>query len=143
VRRCRGPRGARTGEFTEKQFDIIDAVGKVAAECNTDSPAVVLAWLKAQSGVRSTIIGARTLEQLDANLKALDLILTPELIASLDNMSRPVLNFPADFLTHSPSYSYAGATVNGVPSQLTFLVPKTTVPGGDSLVGATGFCKSG
>jgi aryl-alcohol dehydrogenase-like predicted oxidoreductase len=119
-----GLRGARAGEFTEKQYDIIDAVGKIAAERNTDCSTVALAWLKAQSGVRATIIGARTLEQLDANLKALDLILTPEQLASLDNASKPVLNFPADFLAHSPSLSHAGTTVNGVPSQVTFLVPK-------------------
>jgi hypothetical protein len=70
-----------------------------------------------------------TLEQLDANLKALDLALTPEQIASLNNMSRPVLNFPADFLAHSLSYADAGATVDGVASQLTFLVPKDDGPG--------------
>ena len=119
-----GLRGARIGDLTEKQYDIIDAVGKIAAECNTDSSTVALAWLKAQSAVSSTIIGARTLEQLDANLKALDLTLTSEQIASLNNVSKPVLNFPADFLTHSPNYSHAGATVNGIPSQVTFLVPK-------------------
>jgi aryl-alcohol dehydrogenase-like predicted oxidoreductase len=122
--KMQGLRGARIGELTEKQYDIIDAVGKVAAECSTSSSAVALAWLKAQSGVSSTIIGARTLEQLDANLKALDLTLTPEQIAALDGASKPVLNFPADFLMHSPSYAHAGATVNDVPSQLTFLVPK-------------------
>ena len=119
-----GLRGTRVGAFTEKQYDIIDAVGKVAAECNISSSTVALAWLKTQPGVRSTILGARTLEQPDANLKALDLTLTPEQIASLNDASKPVLNFPADFLAHSPSYSHAGATVNGVPSQLTFLVPK-------------------
>jgi hypothetical protein len=74
--------------------------------------------------VSSTIIGANTLEQLDVNLKAVDLILTPDQIAALGSVSKPVLNFPADFLTHSPSFSHAGTTVNGVPSQLTFLVPK-------------------
>jgi aryl-alcohol dehydrogenase-like predicted oxidoreductase len=119
-----GLRGARIGDLTEKQYDIIDAVGKIATECNTDSSTVALSWLKAQSAVSSTIIGARTLEQLDANLKALDLTRTPDQISSLNDVSKPVLNFPADFLTHSPSYSHAGATVNDIPSQLTFLVPK-------------------
>jgi aryl-alcohol dehydrogenase-like predicted oxidoreductase len=122
--KMQGARGARHGNLTEKQYDIIDAVGKIATECKTDSSTVALAWLKSQPGVRSTIIGARTLEQLNANLKALDLTLTPEQIASLNNVSKPVLNFPADFLTQSPSYAHAGATVNGIPSQLTFLVPQ-------------------
>jgi aryl-alcohol dehydrogenase-like predicted oxidoreductase len=122
--KMQGPRSAFIGELTEKQYDIIDAVVRVAAECNTDSSAVALAWLKVQPGVRCTIIGARTMKQLDANLKALDLTLTPGQIASLDSMSKPVLNFPADFLAQSPSLAHAGATVNGIPSQLGFLVPK-------------------
>ena len=122
--KMQGLRGNRIGNLTEKQYDIIDAVGKFASECNTSSSTVALAWLKSQSAVSSTIIGARTLEQLDANLKALDFTLTPEQVATLNEVSKPVLNFPADFLTHSPSYSHAGATVNGVPSQRTFLVPK-------------------
>lgn len=122
--KMQGARGARHGNLTEKQYDIIDALGKIATECNTDSSTVALAWLKSQAGVRSTIIGARTLEQLNANLKALDLTLTPEQIGFLNNVSKPVLNFPADFLIQSPSYAHAGATVNGIPSQLTFLVPK-------------------
>jgi aryl-alcohol dehydrogenase-like predicted oxidoreductase len=121
--KMQGARGARAGDFTDKQYDIIDAVAKVAAECETTSSTVALAWLKAQPGVRSTIIGARTMEQLEANLKALDLTLTPEQIASLNEASTPVLNFPADFLKMSPSYSHAGATVNGVATQRTFLVP--------------------
>ncbi len=119
-----GPRGAHAGEFTGKRYDIVDLVTKIAAECNTDSATVALAWVQAQPGVESTIIGARTMEQLDANLKALDLTLTPEQIASLNEVSKPVLNFPAEFLVPSPSYSHAGATVNGVLSQATFLVPK-------------------
>ena len=123
-----GLRGARLGNLSETQYDIIDAVGKIATECNTTPSTVALAWLKTRSAVSSTIIGARTLEQLDANLKALDFTLTPEQIGSLDEVSKPVLNFPADFLTHSPSYSHAGATVDGVPSQLTFLVPKDDSP---------------
>lgn len=123
-----GLRGARAGNLSEKQYDIIDAVAKVAAECHAQPSAVALAWLKSQPAVRSTIIGARTMEQLDANLKALDLDLTPDQIASLNEVSKPVLNFPADFLAASPSYAHAGATVNGVSSQRTFLVPKDDSP---------------
>lgn len=121
--KMQGPRAAWIGALNEKQYDIIDALNKVAAECEASAAAVALAWLQASPGVTSTIIGASTLQQLDANLKALDLTLTPEQIAALNDASKPALNFPAEFLTHSHSYSHAGATVNGVPSQQTFLVP--------------------
>jgi aryl-alcohol dehydrogenase-like predicted oxidoreductase len=88
---------------------------KIATKCNTDSSTVALAWLKSQTGV----IGSRTLEQLNANFKVLDFTLRPEQITSLNNVSKPVLNFPADFLAQSLSYVRAGATVTAIPSQLT------------------------
>ena len=115
---------ARGGDFTEKQYDIIEVAGKVAEECEASLSSVALAWLKSRPGVSSTIIGASTVAQLKANLGALDLKLMSEQIERLDAASKPVLNFPADLLKNSPSVAHAGATVNGVPSQATFLVPQ-------------------
>lgn len=88
MQRCRVCGAWGLEPLPKEQYDIVDAVAKIATECNIDST-VALAWLKAQPGVQSTLIGARTLEQLEANLKALDVTLTPEQIASLDNVSRP------------------------------------------------------
>ena len=122
--KMQGVRGSRVGPMTEKHLEIIDAVAKVATECNVSSATVALAWLKSQPGVSSPILGASTLAQLKANLEAIDVTLTHEQIASLNEVSKPTLNFPADFLNHSPSIAHAGATVNGVPSQAIFLVPK-------------------
>lgn len=111
-------------ELTDKDYTIIDQLQKIASELDTDVPTVALAWVQSQPGVTSTIIGARTMEHLEANLKALDVHLTPEQIATLNAASRPVLNFPAEFnANRSPSYAHAGATVNGVPSQLFDIVP--------------------
>ena len=119
-----GHRGAFVGELSEKDYDIIDQLHQVADELGADVPAVALAWVQGKPGVSSTIIGARTMEHLNANLKALDLKLSPEQIAVLDKVSRPVLNFPADFnLNFSPNFQHAGATVNGVPSKLGANVP--------------------
>jgi aryl-alcohol dehydrogenase-like predicted oxidoreductase len=122
--KMQGQRAAFVGEFSKKQYDIIDAVLEVAKETGTDASTVALAWAIGRAGVQSTIIGARTIEHLDANLKALDLKLTPAQIATLDAVSKPVLNFPADFnTTMSPNFAHAGATVNGVPSKLGANVP--------------------
>jgi diketogulonate reductase-like aldo/keto reductase len=63
--------------------------------------------------VTSPIIGARTTAQLDDNLAALELALPPEDIAELTRVSRPTLNFPADFLRVAGAASYGGMTVNG------------------------------
>jgi hypothetical protein len=53
--------------------------------------------------------------------------LTPEQITSLNTVSKPVLNFPADFLAQAHSYGHAGGTVDGTPSQIMFLVPKDEI----------------
>ena len=119
-----GHRGSFVGELTEKQYDIIDAAQKVAAELNTDVPTVALAWVQNRPGVSSTVIGARTMDHLEANLKALEIHLTREQIATLDAASKPILNFPAEFnADRSPNFEHAGATVNGVPSTLGANVP--------------------
>jgi aryl-alcohol dehydrogenase-like predicted oxidoreductase len=111
-------------ELTDKDYTIIDQLQKIASDLDTAVSTVALAWVQSQPGVTSTIIGARTMEHLEANLKALDMHLTPEQIATLNAASRPVLNFPAEFnANRSPNYEHAGATVNGIPSQLFDILP--------------------
>ncbi len=97
----------------DKTYDVIEAVQAVAKELGTTAARVALAWVKAQAGVSSVIIGARTLEQLDENLAALDLELGPEHLKRLADVSRPKLNFPHDFLRGVGSLGYGGATING------------------------------
>ena len=78
---------------------------------------MALAWVQSRPGVASTIIGARRLDQLDANLTALDVRLPPEHVLALNEVSKPVLNFPAAFLSGAVSFMHNGLTVNGVPSE--------------------------
>ncbi len=118
-------RSAYIGELGNGDYDVIDAAGKVARELGTDIATVALSWIHNRPGVSSTIIGARTMEHLEANLKALDVHLAPEQTAALDAASKPKLNFPYDFnMNLSPNFQHAGATVNGVPSKLVGNVPK-------------------
>ena len=93
-------RGARAlSRLTERTFTILDELDARRRRRSARTPAAVaLAWVQSRPGVASTIIGARRLEQLDANLAALDVRLPPEHVAALDAVSAPVLNFPAAFL---------------------------------------------
>ena len=72
---------------TERTWDIIDAVQKVAEDRGVTMAEVALAWVTDRPGVSSTILGARTLEQLETNLKAADLHLSAEETAALDEAS--------------------------------------------------------
>lgn len=89
------------GALSERQLRIAAAVGAVAAEQETSSARVALAWVRAQAerwGVVLPIVGARTVAQLEDNLAALDLELTEEQLALLDEVSRPDPIFPYDML---------------------------------------------
>ena len=99
----------------ERGYAIIDeliAIGRAG----TSPASVALAWVQGRPGVASTIIGARRLDQLDQNLAALDLALTPAHVVSLDRLSAPTLNFPAAFMHMATMFSQGGTTVNGESS---------------------------
>jgi aryl-alcohol dehydrogenase-like predicted oxidoreductase len=109
------PRAARVSEPTEQEWAVIDAVARVASEVGTGSAQVTLAWVRSRSAVSSTLIGARTPEQLRANLASLEVTLTPAQLAALDDPSRPSLDFPASIIAGpSPMLGFGGASVDGV-----------------------------
>jgi len=62
------PRGAEA--LTDRNFDVVDAVGRVADRHGATPTAVALGWLAAQPGVASVIAGATSPEQVAANLEA-------------------------------------------------------------------------
>ncbi|MFI5613805.1 aldo/keto reductase [Amycolatopsis sp. NPDC051903] len=108
-------RGAAFGVGpTEEQFRVIDVVVGIAKELGVSPAVVALAWVQSRPGVTSTLIGPRRVEHLTENLAALDLTLTPDHLAALDDVSAPQLNFPAELNRGmAPLLRYAGTTVNG------------------------------
>jgi aryl-alcohol dehydrogenase-like predicted oxidoreductase len=107
-----------------KTYDITEELGRVAGELGTTAARVALAWVQGRPGVASTIIGARTLAQLDDNIEAIDVALSPDQRQRLDALSEPTLGFPAPFLKMATMFTHAGATVNGVPSMVWPAIPK-------------------
>jgi aryl-alcohol dehydrogenase-like predicted oxidoreductase len=78
----------------EQLHDTVDVLVAVAEELATTPAAVALAWLLARPAVSSLVIGARTEEQLSANLAAADLELSDEQTARLQAVSAPALLYP-------------------------------------------------
>lgn len=72
---------------TERTWRIIDAVQQVAEERGVPMAQVALAWVTNRPGVTSTILGARTLEQLEDNLASTAITLTTEEYDALDTAS--------------------------------------------------------
>ena len=66
---------------------MIDAVQKVAEDRGISMAEVALAWVTDRPAVTSTILGARTTDQLETNLRAADLHLSAEETAMLGQAS--------------------------------------------------------
>ena len=87
----------------ERNWKILDAVRAVAAETGASPSAVSIAWLLARPQVTSVIFGARSVEQLEANLAAAELALTPAQLAALDQASAFDLGYPYSFIQATQS----------------------------------------
>jgi aryl-alcohol dehydrogenase-like predicted oxidoreductase len=78
----------------DKLYNIVDALVEVGQAHDVSAAQVALAWLLQRPGVTSAIIGARTEQQLQDNLKSAELELTADQRAKLDEVSAPVLLYP-------------------------------------------------
>ncbi len=100
TRNGQGPQDARRASFDfppvnrERLFDCIEAMQPIAAAHGVSVARVALAYVLAKPFVTSVIIGAKTLEQLDDNLAAAALTLTPEQLATLDAVSALPAEYP-------------------------------------------------
>jgi aryl-alcohol dehydrogenase-like predicted oxidoreductase len=112
-------RGQLVGQPAEADYRVIDTVNEIAAELAVSPAAVALAWVQSRPGITSTLIGARRMDQLEANLSALDLTLSPAHEARLTEVSAPRLNFPAaNNAALARLAQNGGTTVDGVPTPL-------------------------
>jgi aryl-alcohol dehydrogenase-like predicted oxidoreductase len=87
----------------ERNWKILDEVIAVADEVKRPPVQVALNWLSQKPGVTSSLVGARTVDQLKENIAALDFKLTPHQMARLDHVRLPVSNTFSSFLLLSPS----------------------------------------
>ncbi|KAG0291086.1 hypothetical protein BGZ98_003144, partial [Dissophora globulifera] len=73
----------------DKNWKILEEVQTIAKECKKTPAQVATNWMLQRPGVTSPLIGARTLEQLQDNLGALEFTLSKEQMARLDHVSNP------------------------------------------------------
>lgn len=82
--------GRRSGEYLQGEIaQSRDRLGRwesLCAELGERPSDVALAWLLAQPGVTAPIIGPRTVEQLNASMRALEIELEPDVLGKLDEI---------------------------------------------------------
>jgi aryl-alcohol dehydrogenase-like predicted oxidoreductase len=69
---------------TPSDWDVVDAVERVAKLRGATMAEVALAWLLGRPGVSAPIVGATKLEHLEAALRAVNLVLSAEEGAALE-----------------------------------------------------------
>lgn len=100
------PTGARLEKWkdrfasydSDRGWRTLDALHAIAQEKQSTVAAVALAWLLAKPEVSSIIFGARSLQQLDDNLQAADIKLSPPEVEKLNEASAFELGYPYKFI---------------------------------------------
>jgi aryl-alcohol dehydrogenase-like predicted oxidoreductase len=93
-----GSRFADAGQFvpfdTEMGYRVLDALKAVAARHGASPARVAIAWLLGRPAVSSVILAARKAEQLEDNIRAVDLLLSDDDVRLLDAASDPGVPYP-------------------------------------------------
>jgi aryl-alcohol dehydrogenase-like predicted oxidoreductase len=84
--------------LTDRNLAIARALDEVAADAGCTSSQAAIAWMRAQPGTIVPILGARSLAQLEDNLGSLEVELSSDDLARLDQASAIEPGFPTDFL---------------------------------------------
>jgi aryl-alcohol dehydrogenase-like predicted oxidoreductase len=71
----------------EHAYDVIDSIKPIAKAHGVSVARIALAWLLHQKPITSVIVGAKSIEQLEDNLAATEVQLSPDELATLDKVS--------------------------------------------------------
>lgn len=92
--------GSRRDEFDfppidkDQAYDIVDVMEDIAENHNVSVAEIALAWVRLQTGVTSTIIGAKNMDQLTSNIHSVELDLSEDELMELDEVSSTTKRYP-------------------------------------------------
>ena len=93
-----GSRFAEAGQFVpfdrEMGYRVVDVVKTVALRHGASPAQVAISWLLGRPAVSSVIVAARKAEQLEDNIRAVDLRLSDDEVRRLDAASDPGVPYP-------------------------------------------------
>ena len=101
-------------KFTERNWKILDALQEVSREMETPPSQIALAWAASRPGVSSLLPGASKPEQLQSNIAALGITLSPTRLEKLQQASAfDPANFYSLFEGQTNRSIFNGAAVEG------------------------------
>jgi aryl-alcohol dehydrogenase-like predicted oxidoreductase len=78
----------------EKAYDIVDVLAEIGKEHSASVAEIALAWVRLQKGITSTIIGAKNVDQLNANVKSTGVQLSEDDLKRIDAISALPKEYP-------------------------------------------------
>ncbi len=87
--RARSDQFAHSMYYRQEDWEVVDRLVALAEQKERTPAQVALAWLLHQEGVSAPIVGARTQSHLEQAVAAVEIALTPEEIASLEEPYQP------------------------------------------------------
>ena len=92
--------GARRASFDfppidkEKAYQLVDAMKQIGEQYQASVAQVALAWVRQQPGITSTIIGAKSIEQLKDNIQSTNIQLSEGDLKRIDEISPLPQQYP-------------------------------------------------
>jgi aryl-alcohol dehydrogenase-like predicted oxidoreductase len=110
-----GPTRVDPGAIGDREHAVAILLTEIAAELDASPAQIALAWIMTRSPTLHPIIGARRLDQLADNLRALQVTLPDAMRNRLDQTTAIDLGFPTGFLADTASWVYGdtGGLVDG------------------------------
>ncbi|SEW56342.1 aldo/keto reductase [Chitinophaga arvensicola] len=93
----------------EKGFVLVDKMKEIAAVHGATVAQIAMAWLLTKPVVSSVLIGASKMQQLEDNLKAINIELSGDELSLLDNLTAPAPLYPKWFNQNLADQLHAGA----------------------------------
>lgn len=101
-------------KFTDRNWRVLDTLQTVSKQAERPLAQIALAWVSAQPGITSLILGASKREQLHDNLASLNICLTSEHFQKLNESSMLDPIFPYPIFTPAVNRGiFGGTTVKG------------------------------
>jgi aryl-alcohol dehydrogenase-like predicted oxidoreductase len=88
----------------EKAYDLVDVMADIAKTHQASVAQIALAWVRQQKGVTSTIIGAKTIDQLHDNIASTKIQLTASDFAKIDAVSPLPMQYPGWMVERQSAY---------------------------------------
>lgn len=93
-------------EYKDENFVVAEALKPIAAELGCTLAQLAVAWVMANPTITCPIIGPRTMAQLEDNLGASEVVITPEIEAQIDELVLPGTHPRVG--SHDPVYPVTG-----------------------------------